>query len=351
MDYASANAAYDSYLGIAGYTQFILSDVLAHHQVVVNTNLNGGSLSDVDLVTYYGYLPNREDYVFGLMRESHRYLFKFSDGHFEEVRDVDMGGFGQIIYPFSPALRVSGALGYRRLSRTGIWNSDADIDEDIVSLQTALVFDNALWGSVGPRVGSRLSLAGEIAPSISGSAEYNTILMDLRNYLWVSRNVTFATRLALGTSWGRDAQTFYIGGAIPHRVLWGEVETLNELIGFYTNYGDMLRGYDYASIYGRRYGVFLVGTSHSFCKYSGSGCPSAPHFQERKRSGFLRSGNRFQRYLQFQRSFHGRRIPSAGPEAGIRTGIQVQSGLFSLQARHRLALRPCAVYRRDRSTV
>ena len=256
VDYASANAAYDSYLGVAGYTQFILSDVLAHHQVVVNTNLNGGSLSDVDVAAYYGYLPNREDYVFGLMRESYRYLFRFSDGHLEEVRDVDLGGFGQVIYPLSPALRFSGALGYRRLSRTGIWNSDADIDEDIVSIQTALVFDDALWGSVGPRVGSRLSLVGEIAPSISGSAEYNTILMDLRNYLWVSRNVTFATRLALGTSWGRDAQNFYIGGAIPHRILWGEVETLSELIGFYTNYGDMLRGYDYASIYGRRYGVF-----------------------------------------------------------------------------------------------
>jgi len=48
VDYASAMASYDSYLGIAGYTQFILSDILAHHQIVVNLNLNGGTLSSAE---------------------------------------------------------------------------------------------------------------------------------------------------------------------------------------------------------------------------------------------------------------------------------------------------------------
>lgn len=258
VDYASAMASYDSYLGIAGYTQIILSDILAHHQVVVNTNLNGSSLSDVDIALLYGYLPNRTDYVFGLMRESYRYIFKFSDGHFEEVRDVDMGGFAQARYPFSPSLRLSGTLGYRKLSRTGTWNSTADLDEDILSVEGRVVFDNALWGAVGPRVGSRLSLSGEYAPSISGSAEFFTLLMDLRHYLWVSSRVTLATRLALGSSWGPDGQVFFLGGAIPHRLLWGEVDTIDELLGFYTNYGDMLRGYDYASVQGRRYGVFGI---------------------------------------------------------------------------------------------
>jgi len=256
VDYASAMASYDSYLGIAGYVQFILSDVLAHHQIVVNTNLNGGSLSDVDVAVLYGYLPHRTDYIFGLRRESYRYLFKFEDGHYEEVRDVDMGGFTLARYPFSPSFRISGSLEYRQLSRIGTWNSTADLNEDIITVQAGAVFDNALWGSVGPRVGSRFSIYGEYAPSISGSASYSTVLFDLRNYLWVSRNVTFATRLAGGTSWGSDGQDFYLGGAIPERLLWGEVDTIDELLGFYMNYGDLLRGYDYASIHGRRYGLF-----------------------------------------------------------------------------------------------
>ncbi|MEN8208117.1 MAG: BamA/TamA family outer membrane protein [Candidatus Fermentibacteria bacterium] len=256
VDYASAMAAYDSYLGVAGYFQFILSDILAHHQIAVNTNLNGGSLSDVDVAVFYGYLPHRTDFVFGLMRQSYRHLFRFADGHYEEVRDVDLGGFGMVRYPFSPSFRVSGSLEYRHLSRTGTWNSTADIDEDILSVRAGVVFDNALWGSVGPRVGSRFSIVAEYAPSISGSADYSTILLDLRNYLWVSQRVTFATRLAGGTSWGPNAQVFFLGGSIPHRLLWGEVDTIDELLGFYSNQGDILRGYDYAAFQGRRYGVF-----------------------------------------------------------------------------------------------
>ncbi len=256
VDYASVIAAYDSYLGLAGYTQVILSDILAHHRIIINMNLNGGNLSEIDAAVYYGYLPHRMDVGFGLFRESNRYLFRFSDGHEEGVRDVDFGGFGIVSYPFSPSFRIDGSLSYRRLSRTGIWNSSVDLDEDIVSLNAGAVIDNSLWGSVGPRVGRRLSVRGEFAPGISGLASYCTILIDFRNYTWVSGNVTFATRLAGGTSWGSDAQVFFLGGAMPHRLLWGEVDTINELLGFYTNYGDLLRGYDYVSIQGRRYGLF-----------------------------------------------------------------------------------------------
>lgn len=256
VDYASAMAAYDSYLGFAGYTQIILSDILAHYRIIINTNLNGGSLSDVDIATYYGYLPHRMDIWFGIFRESYRYLFRFQDQHIEEVRDIDLGGYGIISYPFNPSFRIDGSLSYRRLSRDGIWNSSTSIDEDIFSIGIGAVFDNALWGSVGPRVGSRLSVQGEYAPGISGSASYSTFLFDLRNYTWVSGKVTLATRLAGGTSWGEEAQTFFLGGAVPHRLLWGEVDSIDELLGFYMNYGDLLRGYDYASIQGRRYGLF-----------------------------------------------------------------------------------------------
>ncbi len=256
VDYASVVAAYDSYLGLAGYTQVILSDILAHHRIIINMNLNGGSLSEIDTAVYYVYLPRRMDFGVGIFRESNRYLFHFSDEHEEGVRDIDFGGFGVVSYPFSPSSRIDCSLSYRRLTRTGIWNSSVDLDEDIFSINAGAVIDNSLWGSVGPRAGQRYSVRGEFAPGISGSASYCTILFDFRNYTWVSGNVTLATRLAGGTSWGSDAQVFFLGGAMPHRLLWGEVESIDELLGFYTNYGDILRGFDYVSIQGRRYGLF-----------------------------------------------------------------------------------------------
>ncbi len=331
VDYVSAMAAYDSYLGIAGYTQFILSDILAHHQIILNTNLNGGSLSDVDVVAFYGYLPHRTDFGFGLLRESNRYLFQFSDGHREEVRDVDMGGFGLVRYPFSPSIRIEGALSYRHLSRSGTWNSTTEIDEDIISMKAGIVLDNALWGSVGPRVGNRCSIIGEYAPSISGSASYYTALFDLRNYLWVSQRVTFTTRLAGGASFGPDAQNFFIGGAIPHRLLWGEVDTINELIGFYSNYGDLLRGYDYASIQGRKYGLFSAELRVPFINTLALDAPLPLVFRNGRGVLFFDIGCAFDDFS----SFHG--ATTAGGyrlddlKMGLGIGYRLNLGYFLLK--------------------
>ncbi|OPL20057.1 MAG: hypothetical protein AVO35_00965 [Candidatus Aegiribacteria sp. MLS_C] len=331
VDYASAMASYDSYLGIAGYTQIILSDILAQHQVVVNTNLNGSSLSDVDIALLYGYLPNRTDYIFGLMRESYRYIFKFSDGHYEEVRDVDMGGFAQARYPFSPSFRLSGTIGYRKLSRTGTWNSTADVDEDIFSIEGGLVFDNALWGAVGPRVGSRLSLAGEYAPPISGSADYFTLLMDLRHYLWVSSRVTLAARLALGSSWGSDGQVFFLGGAIPHRLLWGEVDTINELLGFYTNYGDMLRGYDYASVQGRRYGILSLEMRVPFVNTLALDAPLPITITNGRGAFFIDLGTAFNEFDSFRGVSTDGGFHLQDLKLGIGLGYRFNLGYFLLK--------------------
>lgn len=331
VDYASAMASYDSYLGIAGYTQFLFSDVLAHHQVVLNANLNGGSLSDVDVALFYGYMPHRTDYIFGLMRESYRYLFRFSDGHYEEVRDVDMGGFAQARYPLSPSLRISGTLSYRRLSRTGTWNSTADIDENILSLQGGVVLDNALWGSVGPRVGSRLSLLGEYAPPISGFAEYATVLADLRHYVWVSPRVTLALRLAAGSSWGPDGQLFFLGGAIPHRLLWGEVDTIDELLGFYTNYGDMLRGFEYASIQGRRYGIFSTEMRIPFINTLALDAPLPLTFRNGRGVFFMDLGTAFNDVSSFRGASTDGGFHLQDLKMGIGLGYRFNLGYFLLK--------------------
>ncbi|MCD4847834.1 MAG: hypothetical protein K8R76_06555 [Candidatus Aegiribacteria sp.] len=331
VDYASALAAYDSYLGLAGYTQVILSDILAHHQIIINMNMNGGSLSEIDAAVYYGYLKHRMDLGFGLFRESNRYLFRFSDGREEGVRDVDFGGFGAASYPFSPSVRIDCSLSYRRLSRTGIWNSSVNLDEDIVSINAGAVVDNSLWGSVGPRIGKRFSVRGEFAPGISGSASYCTVFFDFRNYTWVSGKVTLATRFAGGTSWGSDAQTFFLGGAMPHRLLWGEVDTINELLGFYTNYGDILRGYDYVSIQGRRYGLFSTELRVPFINTLALDAPLPITFRNGRGVLFIDLGCAFNDIS----SFHG--ASTAGGyhledlKMGIGIGYRINLGYFVLK--------------------
>ncbi len=255
LDYAAMNAGYDSYLGFGGYTRLLFSDILAHHLLVIDADLNG-DIRDADLILWYGYLRGRTDVGVTLFRESRRYIFQFSDEHLEEIRDEDIGGQLSISYPVSRELSLDASLEYRRIRRLGIWNSTMDINTDILSLTSGVVFDNALWGSVGPRVGTRLALSAEYAPGFGDMAEFITITADIRDYIWVSPHVTLALRFAGGSSFGEDAQRFFLGGAVQHRNIWGETNFIEDILGFYLNYGDMLRGYEYAVVQGTNYGLF-----------------------------------------------------------------------------------------------
>ncbi len=331
VDYASAMAAYDSYLGLAGYTEVVFSDILAHHRVILNANLNGGSLSDADVGLYYSYLPNQLDLGLGFYRQSYRYLFRFSDGHREEVRDVDLGGFGFTSLPFSPSFRVEGGLGYRNLTRRGIWNSNADFEENILTVNAGAVIDNALWGSVGPRVGTRLSASVEYAPDILGSASYGLIGLDFRHYTWVSGQVTLATRLAGGASWGDDAPVFFLGGAMPHRRQWGEVDSIDQLMGFYSNYGDLLRGFDYTDISGRRYSVFSTEMRVPFIDVLSLQAPLPMTLYNGRGVFFIDIGTAFDDFESFRGASTAGGYHLNDLKMGIGLGYRMNLGYFLLK--------------------
>jgi len=251
-DYVSALAGYDSYSGFEGYTTFVFSDVLARHQLVLNGNFNG-PVSDADAAVYYSYMPMRTDLGAYAFRETTQYLFRFPDDHLEQVRDVDTGGGAVARYPFTMALSARGGVDYRHITRQGVWNSDADYSADVLAIHGGLILDTALWDWVGPRLGERLSVKLEVAPGWGGLVGYTTASADLRKYVWLSSQAALALRLAGATSWGPEAQRFLIGGAVPHRIMTGESRELDDLLGFYTNYGDMLRGLDYTELSGRNY--------------------------------------------------------------------------------------------------
>lgn len=255
IDYVSASAGFDSYVGLSGYSQFIFSDVLARHQLAVIADLNG-EISDVDAGCFYTNRQHRVDFGVSLYRLANRYRFTDTQtGERDYVRDTEIGTNIELRYPFSRSLRVSLGAGYRRLDREGLWATDIDLRENILTLNTRVVQDNALWGAVGPRVGSRLSFSADWAPGIANNAQFTTLQADLRNYTWLSGQVTLATRLAGGTSFGRNPQRYFLGGAIPHRRSTGDVQGPEDLFGFYTSYADLLRGYDYVQFHGTKYAL------------------------------------------------------------------------------------------------
>ena len=252
LDQVSARAGFDSYSGLTGNTYFIFSDVLARHRMGIMANFSG-QISDMDLAVTYSNMQHRYQTGGAVYRFVSRYVFKDSVRHY--VRDINLGGTLEVDYPFTKALRAGVAGNYRRVSREGLWSNDMLFRENIFSVRANLVFDNALWGAVGPRAGSRMSLDFDYAPGLWDNSEYFTAMMDLREYTWVSSEVTLATRLAGGISFGRDRQRFFLGGALPHRRSTGYVESVGDVYRFYTSYADLLRGWDYVSLNGTRYGV------------------------------------------------------------------------------------------------
>jgi outer membrane protein assembly factor BamA len=330
LDYVNALASFDSYLGLAGYTQFLFSDVLANHRLLLNVNLNG-DVTDADAMVRYAYLPHRLDLGGTLYRTTRRYLFRFDDGHLEEVRDVDMGAVAGASYPVSEALSLRAETGYRTIGRQGVWNSDADYEANVTFAAAGVVFDNARWGYVGPRVGTRARLGIEVAPDLLDSTNYYLASADLRHYTWVSSRVTLAMRLAGATSWGRDAPLFFLGGAVPHRQIWGEVDEVSDLLGFYANYADMLRGYDYGSLEGRRYVTSTTELRIPFIDRLRLAAPIPMTIRNGRGVIFIDVGTAFNDPQDFHGASTDRGYELDDIKAGIGFGFRINLGYFVLR--------------------
>ncbi|NOR18253.1 BamA/TamA family outer membrane protein, partial [candidate division WOR-3 bacterium] len=79
----------------------------------------------------------------------------------------------------------------------------------------AFVFDNIRWGSIGPHSGRRVRLRGHV--TLFSDFDTKTCVLDYRRYFALSPRASFAARLVLAGSWGRDPDQWSIGGSYTLR--------------------------------------------------------------------------------------------------------------------------------------
>jgi hypothetical protein len=217
LDLIQNGIAFDPGLGGAGGGQIAMSDVLGNEQFhffLANDADRFGNFWDgfEGGVTYINQ-GQRLNYGLGIFR-----LTQVYDADLDAVRrERRFGILGLARYPFSKFTRVEGSVVIRHAS-DHLLRSGTFQDVDLVSHYLSLVHDNSGWTQLGPSVGSRWILsAGFTRDLTSGAGDFTTLLGEVRHYVLPIPVIVSATRVQAQSTFGEDAQHFYLGGATSLR--------------------------------------------------------------------------------------------------------------------------------------
>ncbi len=213
FDYFTGTLGYYSDYGVYGYMAIGMSDMLGNHQVYAL--FNNTDLSESSFYITYLYLKHRVDLATSLVRQ--RGYLLFSEGYLAG----DIWNIGSdVIYPIDRFKRIEVGLSAHYLGGElwlpmpdypGWWQIIPASGLPNVGLlgQISLIQDNAVWGYMNPIKGFR----GRISYSqslLSGDNfwDISTVSTDLRKYFYLNSDFSFAVRLLLVHSWGRDSDLF-----------------------------------------------------------------------------------------------------------------------------------------------
>jgi Tol biopolymer transport system component len=233
----------ESYLGVNSDQTYVgrillsFSDYLGDHRIFAN-------LSSIDALSNF-------DFVYAdLSRRWHWQAEAFDTRTYyytgDPLLDRDRrgrvvyqatGASASLIFPFSFYQRVEVGAGY-------IYRKDAipvqgaggpfsppdfvTFSDDFPILQTALVGDSSIFANYGAISGRRWRLGAAYAPDIHDSGTlFNSVDLDFRQYVPVTRRSNLAFRVFAGQSTGNRPSPFYIGGldtlrGIDFRALSGD---------------------------------------------------------------------------------------------------------------------------------
>lgn len=224
-DYAGGGLYAATGYGFVGATQFLFSDFLGNHELLLSTDVFASSIEDLNAFAIYNYLPRRWDFSAGLFHYTNYFSTQVSTlgEDFKGVRNFSersLGAFVSASYPFDRFRRVEFGVAQTFLDRTfytedefGDYYESGSEHRSVSSPSVSLVGDNALFGWFGPVNGQRYNLT--FSPSFAlfdDGLAYRTLTLDARRYWDLTRGYTFAGRVLAGRSDGRNPQTFRVGG-------------------------------------------------------------------------------------------------------------------------------------------
>ncbi len=123
-----------------------------------------------------------------------------------------------LTYPFSDLNRVSLTLGGRAdiyrpfISGDSIISSQEPIDNRLLSARVEYTYDDTYVPEINIRKGQRVTLTTEYFRNIRNSEASLNVAADARAYVPVHKNIIWANRLSLASSFGNSRILYYLGG-------------------------------------------------------------------------------------------------------------------------------------------
>ena len=279
VDLVDAQAGYSNFFGVQGNALMIFSDIMGNHQIQFGFELYR-NLDNSDLMLGYDYLPNRTNFHFMLYNLPDDYVSISPDYYLTLWHFRKYGSVIGIDYPFSKYSRFESSVNvlniYQSVSYLGLLEDQGDAtissNEAYVLPELKLSFDNVLYGSLYPVSGWRVETSFRFSPDMpTSSRQFATLRADVRKYIKVSREYSFALRASAATSHGKQPEAFLAGGISN----WINYRLDNNYIDYLSNYEDLyfseyvvpVRGVPYFAYTGNHYAAFNAEFRFPFIEY------------------------------------------------------------------------------------
>jgi outer membrane protein assembly factor BamA len=239
IDWIQGDFAYSTFSGFSTNTRIAASDILGNHRFIFSTDYLAsiGSLKEINFYLTYLYLTKRPDIGIGIFNWGDYFYYKY-----EKIMDRDIGAIFYFSYPFTKYARMETGLLSKQEIRKYLESEKKEYKKSNL-LFLSYIVDTSSWSWKGPIHGRRGFITLEKSFKTSkDDLDYLNLKIDLRKYLQLSKESTFALRFKYYHSEGKNPEDFFIGGS------------------------STLRGYNYDQFWGSRMLLFNLELRFPFIK-------------------------------------------------------------------------------------
>jgi len=266
----TTNFLVDPLRGFSMRLETQMNDMLENYRIMGGMQVSLSDFKSGDVFLEAQYLPHRIDYSFRFDRK-----VIFWETPADRSADVELQKYSfqkiefGVAYPISVRTRISAKpfIGFTQFTDRGmnIPQTGPEFRPSQYQLYSGgkveLVYDNSVTTGLNIIEGTRGKIMATHNAAIGDNQKsFTRISLDVRHYQKIYREIVFAVRGFIGSSFGNSPKKYLLGGIDNwfgnkinyeglHNPLLSSVGTYNENLLF-TEFATSIRGFNYATLYG-----------------------------------------------------------------------------------------------------